>query len=163
MRQALSRAASTMGMSSASGGMGKIEDSTKAVTEHRRLLSKRRTELSNMKDRLLNVYLAGSLDEKAFSGKSADLKAQQEELGRQLDETGAMTDDTGRLALSVFDFSQNLTDIWRGSNYPTRRDILECVSLNRTLDDVTLYVTKRKPFDILAETANLKRTRGDWI
>jgi hypothetical protein len=34
--------------------------------------------------------------------------------------------------------------------------------LNRTLDDVNLVTTKRKPFDVLAQTANLNDSRGNW-
>ncbi|HOA76059.1 MAG TPA: recombinase family protein, partial [Phycisphaerae bacterium] len=69
----------------------------------------------------------------------------------------------GEAALATFEFSQNLVPIWRGSNSARKRTILECVSLNRTLTDVTLVLTKRKPFDFLAERPFLKSTRGDWI
>ncbi|MCC5829384.1 MAG: hypothetical protein JJU36_08050, partial [Phycisphaeraceae bacterium] len=44
--------------------------------EQKRILTKRRTELTNMQDRLLNGYLAGSIDEQTFQIKSFDLKAQ---------------------------------------------------------------------------------------
>ena len=64
---------------------------------------------------------------------------------------------------AVFDFSQNLANLWRGSNYAVRREILECVSLNRLLSDTSLYLEKRKPFDILAEGLSFKDGRGDWI
>jgi len=61
-----------------------------------------------MQDRLLNAFLQGVVDEAAFNVKSADLKAQLAEVERQLDGAGAITEENGRLALSVFDFSQNL-------------------------------------------------------
>ena len=63
-------------------------------------------------------------------------------------------------ALSVFDFSQNLATAWEGSNSEARREILDCVSLNRTVTDTTLCVTKRKPFDYLAERPFLKNGDG---
>ncbi|GAB4138394.1 MAG: hypothetical protein Tsb009_06590 [Planctomycetaceae bacterium] len=65
----------------------------------------------------------------------------------------------GELALTVFDFSQNLGEIWRGSNFAVRREILNCVSLNRTLGDLSLVLAKRKPFDFLAERPFLKNSR----
>ena len=42
-----------------------------------------------------------------------------------------------------------------------KRELLEALSLNRSLSDVTLCVTKRKPFDILAEQTILNKNRGD--
>jgi hypothetical protein len=44
-----------------------------------------------------------------------------------------------------------------------RREILDTVCLNRTLSDVSLVGTKRKPFDILSEGLDLKNSRGDRI
>ena len=85
------------------------------------------------------------------------------EVERQLDGAGAVTEETGRLALSMYDFSQNLVDIWKGSNFASCRTILECVSSNRTLDDVTLVLAKRSPFDWLAERRFLKNGRGGGI
>ena len=61
----------------------------------------------------------------------------------------------------MYDFSQKLTDIWLGSNFPARREILDCVSLNRELTPQGLVVTKRSPFDLLAERASCNFGRGD--
>jgi hypothetical protein len=49
--------------------------------------------------------------------------------------------------------------VWRGSNTAKKREILEVVSLNRHVDDVTLVLEKRKPFDFLAERPFLKDGR----
>ncbi len=124
-------------------------------------MAKRKTELANMQDRLLNGYLAGAIDEAAFQAKSMELKCEAEEVENRLAEVLNFDPACAELALSVFDFSQNLPEIWRGSNSAVRRDILECVSLNRHVSDVSLYLVKRKPFDFLAEQPFLKNTRGD--
>ena len=116
-----------------------------------------------MQDRLLNGYLAGAIDEATFSTKSTDLKHQQEDVDHQLatlPQTNVVDTDT---VLGAFDFSQNLVEIWRGSNSATRRELLDCVSLNRTLSDVSLYIARRKPFDIFAERPFLKNSRGERI
>jgi hypothetical protein len=63
---------------------------------------------------------------------------------------------------ALFDFSQNLVELWRGSNTDVRREILDCVSLNRTVSDVSLCITKRKPFDFLAERPFVANGRGEW-
>ena len=103
------------------------------------------------------------MDEAAFNAKNAELKADVAEVERQLDGAGAITEANGRLALSVYDFSQNLVDIWRGSQFEARRKILECVTSNRVLTSTTLCVTKRKPFDWLAERPFIVDGRGGGI
>lgn len=126
-------------------------------------LTKRRTELIGMQDRLLNVFLQGMVDETAFNAKSAGLKAEVAEVEQQLAGENAITEQTGQIALDVFDFSQNLVSIWNGSNFETRKAILDCVSLNPMLYDVNLVLPKRKPFDFLAERPFLKDGRGGGI
>ena len=65
--------------------------------------------------------------------------------------------------LAVYDFSQKLPEIWQGANRTVRRDLLDCVSLNRNLSDVSLVTQKRKPFDFLAERPFLNNSRGGEI
>ncbi|HRS70821.1 MAG TPA: hypothetical protein P5175_03120, partial [Anaerohalosphaeraceae bacterium] len=64
--------------------------------------------------------------------------------------------------LGIFEFSQNIEKYWRGSNSAEKRKLLEIVSLNRHLSDVSLCVEKRKPFDFLAKRLVLEKSRGDW-
>ncbi len=54
---------------------------------HTQMLAKRKTELANMQDRLLNCYLSGAIEEEAFQAKTAELKrelAEVEESGGEL-------------------------------------------------------------------------------
>ncbi len=129
----------------------------------RRTLNKRQTELANMQARLLNTFLGGTIDEATFTAKSAELKAEQADVERQLGATPRLDLNRAEVALGAFDFSQNLVKIWRGSNSAGKRELLDCVSLNRTLSDVSLYIERRKPFDIFAERPFLRNSRGDWI
>jgi len=138
-----------------------FDDVGSATATRRKMVTKRHTELVNMQDRLLNGYLAGTIDEEVFQTKSADLKSQVETVGHQLDEADQFDPAFGQAALAVFDFSQNLVPLWRGSNLARKREILEVVSLNRMLSDVSLVLTKRKPFDFLIERPFLKKSRGD--
>ena len=85
------------------------------------------------------------------------------EVEESLEQANQYDPDAPMRALAVFDFSQNLVDLWRRSNSEVRREILDCVSLNRTVSDTTLCVTKRTPFDWLAERAFLKIGRGAGI
>ena len=99
----------------------------------------------------------------SVGAKTADLKTQIAEVERQLGGAGVVTEETGRLALSVYDFSQHLVEIWRRSNFASRRTILECVSSNLVLTDTSLVLAKRSPFDYLAERRFLKHGRGGGI
>lgn len=141
----------------------KFADLTTAEAERRTRLTRRRTELAGMQQRLLDAFLRGVVDEAAFGTKSDDLKTQIAEIERQLDGVGAVTEETGRLALSVYDFSQNLVKIWRNTNFASRRKLLECVSSNLALTDASLVLAKRSPFDWIAERPFLKNGRGGGI
>lgn len=126
-------------------------------------LTKRRSEIKTMQDRLLNAFLAGTVDEPDFRAKSEELKAETARVAASLDQVQNYDASRRDLALSVFDWCQNLGETWRGSNKVVRREILDLVCLNRTLGDVSLVATKRKPFDFFAERLDLENSRGERI
>ena len=138
-------------------------DVTAYQRRQRQTLGKRQTELRTMQDRLLTAYLEGTVDEVAYERKSADLKAEAALVEESLQKVAEADPKCGETALAAFDFSQTVVERWRGSNFAVRREIVECVCSNRTLSDVSLCVTKRKPFDALAERPSLRFGRGDWI
>lgn len=137
------------------------------VEQHQRgqaaTLAKRRAEIQNMQDRLLNVVLAGTVGEGVFQARSAWLRGEGTRVEEAIEELGEIGPDRGEAALAVFDWSQNAAEVWRSSNSAVRREILDCLCLNRTLSDVSLCTVKRKPFDILAEGPVCSLSRGDWI
>ena len=140
-----------------------FSDITTHQRQQRAMLTKRKSELATMQDRLLNVYLAGGVDEPTFQTKSAELKSETMKVQEAIEGLGEVDPVRGEAALAVFDWCQNAAEVWRGSNSAQRREILCSVSLNRTLTDLTLVTTKRKPFDVLAEGPSLGNSRGDWI
>ena len=126
-------------------------------------LAKRKTELATMQDRLLNAYLAGTVDEVAYKAKSNELKAEAAKADESLAKLGDVDPARAETALALFDWTQNAAEIWRGSNNRVRREILDSVCLNRTLGDVNLVATKRKPFDIFAKRLEIKNSRSRRI
>ena len=126
-------------------------------------LAKRKTELATMQDRLLNAYLAGTVDEVVYKAKSNELKAEAAKADESLAQLGDVDPARGETALALFDWTQNAAESWRGSNNAIRREILDLVCLNRTLGDVNLDATKRKPFDVFAEGLEMKNSRGEPI
>ena len=131
--------------------------------QQKELLAKRKTELTLMQDRLLDGYLAGMIDEAAFQATSAHLRRELAEVEELMEKNNCIDPDAPVRAVAVFDFSQNLVEIWRGSNSAKKRQILESVSLNRHVDDVTLVLEKRKSVDFLVERPFLKDGRGGRI
>ncbi len=126
-------------------------------------LTKRLSELQNMQDRLLNACLAGTIDEATLRAKSDDLKGDMARVTEAIEWFTRLDEGAIDRAMALFDFAQHAADVWRGSNSATRREILDAMSLNRTLSDATLCIQKRKPFDLLAGGLVLKESRGDWI
>ncbi len=135
------------------------------VTDYHRRQSqaveKRRAELKGQQDRLLNGYLNGIIDEAVFQTKSAELKCFENEVRESAEAAVVFDPAQAERVLKTFDFSQKAAEEWRGSNNSRRREIIEAVSLNRAVSDVSLCVTKRKPFDILAERPSFVNGRGD--
>lgn len=126
-------------------------------------LKKRESEVANMQDRLLNAYLAGSVEERQYRDKSEELRCEMARVNEARERLGRFeTGDIG-VAMTVFDWCQNADENWKRSNSAVRRRIVESVSLNRTLSDVTLCLSKRKPFDVLAEGRDSRKSRGDRI
>lgn len=126
-------------------------------------LRKRRSELANMQDRLLNAYLAGSVPDETYRAKQEDLATEVQGVEASLDGAGEVDPQRGQAAVAIFDWSQNAAEIWRGSNNDDRRAILDALCLNRDVGPTSLALTKRKPFDVLAEGLFLGKSRGDRI
>ncbi|MEX2170019.1 MAG: recombinase family protein [Pirellulales bacterium] len=126
-------------------------------------LEKRKSELVTMQDRLLNAYLAGSIQEPVYQSKSNEFKAEVATVGETLANLGDVDPACGATALALFDFTQKAADFWRGSNITVKREILDLICLNRALSDVTLVTVKRKPFDHFANKADLSPSWGTRI
>jgi hypothetical protein len=126
-------------------------------------LGKRKSELATMQDRLLNAYLAGTVDEVVYTAKAAELKAEAAKADEALAQLGDVDPGRAETAVALFDWTQNAAETWLGSNNSIRREILDLVCLNRTLTDVSLVTTKRKPFDVFAEGLVLENSRGERI
>jgi site-specific DNA recombinase len=140
-----------------------MRDLTASRRQQESALRKRRSELDAMQDRLLNVYLAGTVEEGVFKSKSSDLKSEVLALDERLAKLPTANQHGSDLALSLFDWTQQAAELWRRSNNAVRRQILDAVCLNRLLNDVSLVTTKRKPFDQLAERLQKTNSRGDRI
>jgi site-specific DNA recombinase len=71
--------------------------------------------------------------------------------------------EQAKLAAKVFELSRALEQKWVGAEYPEKRQMLDLVCLNFSLDDVSLVAEMRKPFNMLAEGPLVLSSRGDRI
>ena len=95
--------------------------------------------------------------------QSIPASAEAAQIEEKLGNVATLEPPDVRAALVFFEFSQNVPDLWRGSKMLEKRRILETLSLNRMLGDVTLVLEKRKPFDELAKRPLVTSSRGDRI
>lgn len=131
-------------------------DTQAAKSDRRKMLRKRKTELATMQNKLLDSFLAGIISEEVFNPKAEQLKLEAQEVEKQLGDLENHDADAGAKALKIFDFSQIIEDMWNGSNFAQKRTLLQIVSLNRHISDVSLCIEKSKPFDVLAKRPNLE-------
>jgi len=114
-------------------------------------------------DRLLNLRLLEEIEAETFAAKQTELRDRAAKLKVQIDATDRSHDENADIAIKAFELSQNLRAKWVTADFAAKRRILEICCLNLRLDDVTLYPTMRKPFDVLTERLISAESRGDWI
>ncbi len=136
-----------------------------ATAKQRQLtnLTKRRSELTSMQDRLLNAYLGRTVDETTYAAKAAEIKSDLLTVEESIEKINKIGTVDSELGLRLFDWSQNIATLWLGSNISQKREILDLICLNRTLSDVSLVLVKRKPFEFLFERLSIQSSRGERI
>lgn len=140
-----------------------MDDKEARERQRKRDIAARIDDMKKKRDRLLEAYLEGCLDDVTYMSRNTELTRLLEEGEKDLKRDASPTAGTKNLALSLVDFAHDAKKIYNGSKIAEKREILDLISLNRTLSDVSLALTKRRPFDYLAERPFLKNGRGDWI
>ena len=141
----------------------KTKDSQSESLARRAELQRQQTLLVEQQDRLLNLRLSDDIDQAMFARKSTELRDRLAAIKLQLDAVDRSHDETAELACKVFELSQNLRERWLTADYATKRQILEIVCLNSTLNGTTLCLTIRKPFDVLVEGLLVSSSRAGGI
>jgi site-specific DNA recombinase len=140
-----------------------VTDLTASQRRQTTSLTKRKSDIAAMQNRLLNAYLAGTVDETTYVVKCNELKGEAAKAEESLAKVGGIDAGRGEKAVAIFEWTQKAAEVWRGSNNSVRREILDSVCLNRTLGHLSLVTVKRKPFDVFAEGLNISNSRGDRI
>jgi hypothetical protein len=107
--------------------------------------------------------MLGKIDAATFAFKSRELRGLETQLTLEIDTAERVSHEIIDLAIEAYELSQCLGERWVTADYAAKRRILEILCLNHTLVDVSLSVSTRKPFDLLAKGLILKDSRGDRI
>lgn len=126
-----------------------VQDIT--VEQHKQAarLAKRHSELAGMQDRLLNAYLAGTIEEFQYRAKSDELRVEMAGVTETRERLSRLCSGDSDVMQAVLAWSQNAADSWQRSNSAARRQFLASVTLSRTLSATNLCLAMRKPFDLL--------------
>ncbi len=141
-----------------------LSDSSEYQRQQHRQMKKRLSEIQTMKDRLLTAFLGNYIDEMTLQNKTTELMSEERALKMTLEMTPTEPQsDRIKRIMDLFCLSQNIENLWCGSNSSQKRQLLEIASLNRHVSDVSLYIEKIKPFDLLSKRLDFKKSRGDRI
>ncbi len=140
-----------------------MDDKEARERQRKRDIAARIDEMKKKRGRLLEAYLGGCLDDVTYMSRNTELTRLLEEDEKELQRDGSPTAGTKKLALSLVDFAHDAEKLYNGSTISEKREILDLISLNRTLSDTKLYIAKRSPFDWLAERALGDLGRGERI
>ena len=108
-------------------------------------------DVRRQQERLLNLHLAGTIEDQAFSSKNLELRDRVAKLTLQLEATDRKKDENTDLALRVFELSQRLREKWLTADFAVKRRLLNLICLNLVLKGASLVVACRKPFNSLVE------------
>jgi site-specific DNA recombinase len=121
------------------------------------------SSLWTQKDRLLNLHLLGEISETEFSAKNTEIRDRVAQYTLKLEMADRGRDEHADLARKTFELSQSLTERWLTADYSAKRQMLETVCLNFSLDGASLAPEWRKPFDVLVKGLSVSSNRGDKI
>lgn len=100
-----------------------FKNTSEVQRQQRLALKKRAAEIEAMQERLVNAYLAGTIDESTLAAKQIHLRDESATVAATLATFGEVDAEDVRTALGVFRFAQNAAQIWRGSKMDQKREI----------------------------------------
>ena len=123
----------------------------KAAQDQAKELQRQLTRARQQQDQLLDLRLAGGVDDDLYNRKGIELRDRIAVLKAQLDRVDVTRGQQADHTIKVFELSQSLTKQWLTADYAAKRQILDIVFSNFVLDGVSLCYTRRKPFALLCE------------
>lgn len=113
-------------------------------------LNKQHDKVNARLSRLYDVKFDGEIAEDLFQAKESEYRTQLIEIESQIDSTNTINPNFYEDGCKILELSKRLYCLYVKANYEEKGRILKFVALNFILDDLTLYPTYRKPFDLIA-------------
>lgn len=115
------------------------------------VLKDQHDKIKNRLSKLYDSKFDGELNEDIFRAKEREYKNQLTEIESQMDGRQVIERDFYEFGYKTFELSKMLYSQYVRANYEDKAKMLKFVASNYTLNDVSLFPTYRKPFDMLAE------------
>ncbi len=141
----------------------KVRETQEASGKRTDALRRELGSIEGQRGRLLNLRLNDEIEAATFAAKDTELRDRAAHARLQLEACDRGQTENAEMAIKVFELSQRLEEKWLAADFAAKRQILEIICLNLTLDGTTLVPTMRKPFDVLAEGLISAKHRGDKI
>lgn len=113
-------------------------------------LNKQHDKVNARLSRLYDVKFDGEIAEDLFQAKESEYRTQLIEIKSQIDSANTINPNFYEDGCKILELSKRLYCLYVKANYEEKGRILKFVALNFILDDLTLYPTYRKPFDLIA-------------
>jgi site-specific DNA recombinase len=137
-----------------------VEAGTRVTQEQARL----NRELSTLRGRMDAAYcdkLDGKISEDFWQRKQADWEAEEERINARLASLKEPSkDDTLADARRVLELAQRAHSLYVTQKPAEQAELLKTLLLNCAIDDVSLYPTYRKPFDLIAKRVKTEEWSG---
>ncbi len=104
--------------------------------------------------------LEGAITAEHWKTLSNKWETERIHLRSQLEALNGNGPDIIHTAGRILELSQKLPDLWLGRNNDEKRELVDTLYWNCTLDGATLSATYKKPFSILAEGTQTQKWRG---
>ncbi len=141
----------------------KSKKADQSASSEREGLLRELESVRKQKQRLIDLRLLDEIEAATFTAKQTELRSKETRLQTTLEGCDRQQSERGDLAVKVFELSQALSEKWLAADIAEKRQLLEIMCLNWTLDGVTLVPEMRKPFDLLVKGLLVSSSRGDRI
>ena len=134
--------------------------SGKRVDAERQRIAIRLGQIKKWTEQAYQDKLEGTITVEHWKTLSSKWETEQIQLQSQLETLNGNGLDILFTAERILELSQKLPDLWLSRNNDQKRELVDLLYWNCTLDGATLSAAYRKPFSILAEGTQTQEWRG---
>ena len=129
----------------------RAKEGQKRSRTRRSKLQEELTKVQTNKDQLLDLRLQQEVSQETYRRKESQLLEREHELEQLLHHEAQSQAEGGDAAIQVLELSQALKQKWVTADDAIKRNLLDLLCLNFTLEGKTLVPELRRPFNLLAE------------